>query len=124
VAAAATPQSNGYDQFAVLRFLPSAPEVGSFTASPNPVTSGSSTTLTASNITDGNAGSTINQVTFYYYDSTGTKQVLGYGTQTSPGVWTLSFTVTLAPGTYTLYAQAQDSYGVLGDPLALTLQVV
>jgi hypothetical protein len=105
------------------RYLPSESEIGSFTANPNPVTAGSVTTLTASNITDGNANSTITQVAFYYYDSTGTKQILGYGTQTSPGVWTFNFTVNLTPGPYTIYAQAEDSYGVFGDPLALTLTV-
>jgi len=108
---------------ALVRFLGSAPQVGSFTASPNPVTSGSSTTLTASNISDGNPNSTITQVAFYYIDSTGTQQVLGYGTSDGLGDWTLSFTVSLLPGTYTLYAQAQDSYGAFGDPLALTLTV-
>jgi uncharacterized delta-60 repeat protein len=113
----------GKDDFTVARYLPSAPQVGSFTASPNPVTSGTSTTLTASNITDGNPNSTITQVAFYYYDSSGSKQVLGYGTQTSPGVWTFTFTVKLPPGTYTLYAQAEDSFGVFGDPFALTLTV-
>jgi hypothetical protein len=35
----------------------------------------------------------------------------------------LNFTVNLAFGTYSLYAQAQDNYGVLGDPDALTLTV-
>jgi len=50
--------------FAVARYLPSEPEVGTFTANPNPVASGTSTTLAASNITDGNPNSTITQVTF------------------------------------------------------------
>jgi uncharacterized delta-60 repeat protein len=109
--------------YLVARFLPSAPEIGSFTANPNPVTSGSSTTLTASNISDANPGVTITQVAFYYLDSSGTKQVLGYGTQSSPGVWTLTFTVNLAPGSYTLFAQATDSNGILGDPFALALTV-
>ena len=61
---------------------------------------------------------------FYYFDSTGNKVTLGYGTQTNPGVWTFTFTVNLAPGTYTLFAEAEDSYGVFGDPffLALTVQ--
>ncbi len=110
--------------FVVARYLPSQPVIGSFTASPNPVTAGSSLTLTASNITDGNPSSTITQVTYYYIDSTGTRQVLGMGTQTSPGVWTLTFTVELASGNYTIFAQAKDSYGVFGDPLALSLQVL
>jgi uncharacterized delta-60 repeat protein len=107
----------------LVRFLGSAPQIGSFTANPNPVPSDTSTTLTASNISDGNANSTIAQVTFYYYDANGDKVVLGYGTPDGSGDWTLNFTVSLAQGTYTLYAQAQDNYGVLGDPDALTLTV-
>ena len=105
------------------------PKIGSFTASANPVTAGSSETLTASNLTDTNPGNTITQVAFYV-DSTGdgklepgSDTLLGYATQTSPGVWTFAFTVTLAPGSYTLFAQAQDSYGVFSDPLALNLIV-
>jgi hypothetical protein len=108
---------------ALARFLASAPQVGSFTASPNPVLSGSSLTLTASNITDGNPNSTVTQVAFYYIDGSGTQQLLGYGTQTSPGVWTFTFTVNLAPGTYTLAAQATDSFGAIGDPFAIALTV-
>jgi uncharacterized delta-60 repeat protein len=113
------------------RFLPSEPEIGSFTASPNPVTSGGTTTLTVSNITDGNPGVSIAQVAFYL-DSNGdgqlepgTDTLVGYATQTSPGVWpfTLS-TAGWATGNYTLFTQAQDSYGVFGDPVALSLQVL
>jgi uncharacterized delta-60 repeat protein len=110
--------------FAVARYLPSEPEVGSFTSSASTVASGSNTTLTASNIADANPNSTVTQVTFYYIDGSGTQQVLGTGTQGSGGVWTLSCTVSLAPGTYTIFAQAEDSYGVLGEALGLTLQVV
>jgi hypothetical protein len=58
-------------------------------------------------------------------DSSGNQVSLGTVTQSSGGVWTLTsanaFGLTL--GTYTLYAQAQDSYGVFGDPVALSLQV-
>jgi hypothetical protein len=99
------------------------PQIGSVTASPNPLATGSSLTLTASNISDEIPSATITQVTFYYFDGSGTKQVLGYGTQNSPGVWTLTFTVSLTSGTYTVYAQAEDNYGVSGDPLGLTLTV-
>jgi len=123
VAAGASSVSGGNNEFAVARYLPSEPEIGSFTANPNPVTSGGSLTLIVSGIADGNAGATITQVTFYYFDNSGTKQVLGNATQTSPGVWTLNFTVNLASGTYTIYAQAEDSYGVFGDPFALSLTV-
>jgi hypothetical protein len=110
--------------FAVVRFLALAPQIGAFTANPNTVTSGSSTTLTASNITDANPNSTITQMAFYYFNSCGAKVVLGYGMLTSPGAWTLNLTVNLASGNYMLYAQAQDSDGVFGDPLATTLQVM
>jgi hypothetical protein len=54
--------------------------------------------LTASNITDANPGAAITQVAFYEVIN-GTNTLLGYGTQTSPGIWTLS--VNLPPGTYT-----------------------
>jgi hypothetical protein len=58
--------SNGTkDNFLVARYLPSEPEIGPFTANPNPVTGASCTTLTASNITDGNPSSTITPVAFY-----------------------------------------------------------
>ncbi len=116
--------------FALARFLAAGPQVGSFTASPDPVTAGSSTTLAASNITDANPGAAVTRVAFYL-DSNGdgklepsTDQLLGYATQTSPGVWTFAWTVALAPGDYTLFGQAQDDDGALGDPLALTFQVL
>jgi uncharacterized delta-60 repeat protein len=114
---------NGKVDFMVARYLPSEPQIGSFTANPDQVTAGSSTILTVSNLSDGNAGSTITQVAFYA-NVNGVNTLLGYATQTSPGVWTLTSTVSLAPGSYTLTAQAQDSYGVFGDPLALTLHVM
>src|SRR5262249_61630868 len=97
------------------------PGIGACSSTRIPLTSGSTLTLTASNITDGNAGSTITQVSFYYFDGSGNKVTLGTGTQTSPGVWTLNFTVNLAAGTYTIYAQAEDSCDVLGGPFGLQL---
>src|SRR5262249_19033384 len=51
--------------FALARFLAAGPQIGSFTASPNPTSAGSDLTLTASNITDANPGATITQVAFY-----------------------------------------------------------
>jgi uncharacterized delta-60 repeat protein len=97
----------GTSGFALARFVAYGPQIGSFTASPNPVTAGSSLTLTASNISDEIPSATIMQVAFYV-DLNGTNTLLGYGTQSSAGVWTFTFTVNLAPGTYTLYAQAGD----------------
>jgi hypothetical protein len=50
--------------------------------------------------------------------------VLGYGTSDS-GAWTLAWsTMGYAAGTYTVFAQATDSYGAVGDPAALSLQLV
>jgi uncharacterized delta-60 repeat protein len=113
---------SGPQAFYLARFLGAGPQIGSFTANPNPVTAGSSLTLTASNITDANPSSTITQVAFYVQIN-GTNTLLGYGTQTSPGVWTFTFTVNLTPGSYTLLAVAEDSYGVFGDPATITLIV-
>ena len=46
---------------------------------------------------------------------------LGYGVQTSPGLWTLTFaTAGRATETCTFFAVAQDSFGVWSDPLATT----
>jgi uncharacterized delta-60 repeat protein len=119
--------TNADRKFAAVRFTgDSALQISSFTASANPVTAGSSVTLTASNLTDTNPGATINQVAFYYIDNSGNQHLLGYAAQTSPGVWTLSFspsTFSLTSGTYTLLAQDEDSYGVFSDPFALTLTV-
>jgi uncharacterized delta-60 repeat protein len=113
--------------FELARFLPGEPQIGSFTASLNPVNAGSSLTLTAGTIQDANPNAAIIQVAFYVDSNgdgvleSGTDSFLGYGVQTSPGVWTLTFsTAGLTGGTYTLFAQAEDSYDVFGDPLALT----
>jgi uncharacterized delta-60 repeat protein len=127
IAAGAT---NNYTDFITARYLV-GPQIGSFTANPSPVTAGSSVTLTASSIADGVPSSTITQVALYLdsnNDGTlepGSDTLLGYATQTSPGVWTLisSSAFGLTAGTYTLFAQAQDSAGYLGDPVALTLTV-
>jgi uncharacterized delta-60 repeat protein len=124
VEAGAFYSSNGStDSFSLARFLATGPQIGSFTASPNPATAGGSVALTASNITDANPGAAVTQVAFYVQVN-GNNTLLGYGTQTSPGVWTFAYTVNLAPGTYTLFAQAEDSYGAFGDPLAITLTVI
>jgi uncharacterized delta-60 repeat protein len=121
----------GAADFAVARYIgtTTGPQIGSFTASPNPVTSGSNTTLTAANISDADPGATVAQVAFYLDTNDdgilepGTDTLLGYGTQSSPGVWSYSFTVNQTTGSYTLFAQAEDSYGVFGDPFSLMLTV-
>jgi hypothetical protein len=121
----------GGSGFALARFLATGPQIGSFTASPNPVTGGNSLALTASNISDANPGASITGVTFYV-DSNGdgvlepgADTLLGYATQTSPGTWTFTFSTTgLTAGTYTFFAVAEDSFGVVSDPLWTTEQVV
>jgi uncharacterized delta-60 repeat protein len=123
IVTASSGNANMSSDFLLARYGPSAAQIGSFTASPDPVTAGSNVTLTASNITLADPGSTITQVAFYVQIN-GTNTLLGYGTQTGSGVWTFTFTVNLTPGTYTLFAQAQDSDGVFGDPLAASLQVL
>jgi hypothetical protein len=114
------------------RYGPSAAQIGSFTASPNPVAAGNNVTLTVSNITLADPGSTITQVAFYLdsnKDSTlepGTDELLGYGTRNADGTWTLTFSTATAgiiSGTSMLFAQAEDSDGVFSDPLALTLKL-
>src|SRR5439155_1011325 len=118
------------EDFMLARYSPSAPQIGSFTASPNPVTAGSNVTLTASNITLADPNSTITQVAFYADSNgdgvleAGTDTLLGYGIRNADGSWALTFATTgWASGAYTLFAQAQDSYAVLGGPSTLTLQV-
>jgi uncharacterized delta-60 repeat protein len=126
IVVAATPEAVGSAPFVVARFLATGPQIGSFSANAASVTVGDSVTLTAANIADGIPNGAIAQVAFYV-DSDGdgkldanTDTLLGYAIQTSPGVWTLTFTVNLAPGKYTFFAQAEDNYGVLGDPFAIT----
>jgi uncharacterized delta-60 repeat protein len=121
--------SAGRSTFALARFLAAGPQVGTFTASPNPVTAGSSVALTASNVVPLNPGTTVTQVAFYR-DSNhdglldAGDVLLGTVTQSSGGTWSLNFDTTgLAPGTDTLFAQAEDNYGAFSDPLALTLVV-
>jgi hypothetical protein len=96
--------------------------IGSFVASPNPVSTGNSLTLTASNIRVGNLRATVERVAFLV-EIDGTKKLLGYGTQTSEDTWTLNLTVSLPPGSYTLLARARDSGGASSRPVPLTLIV-
>jgi uncharacterized delta-60 repeat protein len=111
----------------LVRFLGSAPQIGSFTASPSPAPAGSSVTLTAAGISDGNPNSTTTQVAFYLDSNndgkletgSGGDQLLGYGTKQPDGSWTFNWSTTgLTAGTYTLFAQAEDSDGVFGDPFS------
>jgi uncharacterized delta-60 repeat protein len=130
VAGFAPSAKNGIPTIALARYWGDpVPVIGTLTANHNPVASGSNLTLTASNITDANPSSSITQVALYVDSSTGNGKLdtndtlLGYATQTSPGVWTYTFTVNLIAGTYTIFAQAEDSLGVFSYADALTLTV-
>jgi uncharacterized delta-60 repeat protein len=121
---------DGYDDLALARFLPPNTKICSATANPNPVPGGTTVILSASNILNSNPTSTITQVTFYL-DSNDDGMLdsgdscLGSGTQTSPGAWTFNYDTTLlTPGSYTLFVQATDSYGILSDPLVISLTVL
>jgi uncharacterized delta-60 repeat protein len=120
---------SGTNSFALARFLAAGPQVGSFAANPNPLAAGSILTLTASGVAPLNPGSTVTQVAFYQ-DINGDgvldagDALLGYGSQGGTGTWTFTFsTAGWAPGAYTLFAQAEDSYGAFSDPVALALAV-
>ena len=124
--------SSGNNNFSVARFLAAGPQIGTFTASPSPVTAGSTLTLTAGNIQDANPGASITQLAFYLDTNgdgklePGTDTLLGYGSQTSAGAWTFTFSTAaagLTSGSDTLLAQAEDSYRVFGDPFAINITV-
>jgi hypothetical protein len=115
--------------FALARFLAAGPQIDSFTASSNPVAAGSSLTLSADNITDEIPSppyTVTQQVTFYYYDTSGHKVTLGTTAPSSGGAWTLNSRTAfgLTAGTYTIYSQAEDNYGIFGDPFAISLTIL
>jgi uncharacterized delta-60 repeat protein len=116
----ATGDSNG--NFMTARYL-AGPEIGTVSQSASTVAAGGTLTLTAANLSDGDPGATITQVDFYAVDSNGNRQLLGYATQAS-GVWTLTYTVALASGQYTLFAEALGSDGILCDSAFLPLTVL
>ena len=102
------------------------PNIGTFTATPNTLKSGTATVLSASNITDPNPGETITQVAFYLDNGNytlGTEDtLLGYGTLAN-GAWTLNWTVNVVAKMYTVFAQAKNSLGILSRAAILKLTV-
>ena len=105
---------------------PGTPTIGSFSANPSSVTSGSNFTLTASNVAETNG--TISSVNFYEETNgnagyqAGSDTLIGSATQTSSGTWTLNVSSTgVSAGTYSLYAVATDASGV--NSAASTAQV-
>jgi hypothetical protein len=104
------------------------PQIGSLTASPNPVNQGSTLTLTANSVIDRYPGGSVSSVLFYL-DSNGNGRLdsgdLLVGTDTSAsGGWSLTVSTTnLATGTYTFFAQAQDNLGILSTAAATSVTV-
>jgi hypothetical protein len=98
-------------------------QVGSVAATPNPVAAGSPVTLTAGGVTTTNTGATVTTVAFYAVNDAGVAVFLGDAIRNADGTWTLTWTVNLASGQYTLLALAVDSSGSISDPLAINLDV-
>jgi hypothetical protein len=123
--------SDGSGHPFLMRFFPYKPQIGSFTANPHPVVAGADLMLTAANVVDLNPGGSVVQVAFYQDANgdgilqAGTDLLLGYGTQTSPGTWSLTYSTTgLTSGTYTFFAQVLDNHSLFSDPLATSDQVL
>ncbi len=97
-----------------------------FTA--GPAFAGSPVTLTASNFVDTNPATTTAEMAFYA-DGNGdgildplADTFLGYGSQTASGTW--AFSIAFPTGTYRLFAQVRNNFGILNDPLALDVVVL
>jgi hypothetical protein len=105
------------------------PTIGAFVANPASVTVGTTTTLTASNVTETGGSGSITGVNFYR-ESNGTSglqigsdTLVGAGT-VSGTTWTISASTTsLSAGTYTFYAVATDSNGKSSTVASTTLTV-
>jgi PKD repeat protein len=102
---------------------------------PGPVPQGASVLLTAGNVYDYSPTGTITQVAFYIAPlggsssfSTTTDTLLGYGAASTVANanhnWALTISTSgMAPGTYTIFAVAEDASGVFSDPIATTLTI-
>lgn len=107
---------------------PAAPTIGSFTASPSPVTAGSLITLGAVNVVK--TGGAISKVIFYHESNgvpglqIGSDDALGIGTQGGSSWYLSSDTSGLAAGTQTYYAVASDTFGVNSATSSTTLQII
>jgi uncharacterized delta-60 repeat protein len=117
-----TPSGSSTSYLALARFLPPDTKIGSFTASPNPVTAGSFVTLTVSGILNSNPTSTIGSIVFYLDGVGGTPLTVSLISNRN-GTWTYSFDTTGLSGPHTIYAEAVDSSNAFSDPVSVTLTV-
>lgn len=119
-----------FANFELARILAAGPQVGSFTASPDPVTAGSTLTLSAAGVVALNPGGSVTRVAFCRDADgdgrlTASDTLLGYGILTSPRTWSFTFsTAGLTAGETSFFAVAEDSFGVLGDPFSITATVI
>ncbi len=105
------------------------PTIGGFAVSPTTAPTGTSVTLTATNVAE--AGGALAAVDFYLESNgasglqIGSDTLVGAGTQNGT-TWSLSgiSTTGLAPGTYTFYAVATDSLGNNSSVSSATLTLV
>jgi hypothetical protein len=107
----------------------SAPSIGTFTASPNPVTPGTNIMLTAGSGAD--PDSSLSSVSFYLESNGIPGLQVGAGgdtlisTVSGASGWTTSFSTTGSPyGALMFYAQATDSLGAMSAPLVATDSIV
>ncbi len=106
------------------------PAIGSFAISPSAVVSGTTVTLTASNVQEINGAGTISTVNFYRETNgssglqIGSDTLIGTGTQNGT-TWTITAsTASFAARNYTYYAVATDSANVSSSPSVAALTVV
>jgi hypothetical protein len=103
-----------------------APTIAAVSDSPDPVTTGSSLTLTATGATDSDG--TVAKVSFYRESNatsglqagTGGDTLIGTDATSSDGFKTTFATTGLAAATYTYYAQATDNAGVTSAAVSCT----
>jgi hypothetical protein len=118
--AAASGTSNGTDDSMLARFLPSQPEIGSFTASPNLVTAGSQST-TAAGTTTGTESGIAGTVHFTSSDSTATLPANYTFTAADAGVHTFVNVILRKRGKQTLsVTDTQNSALTATDSISVT----
>lgn len=116
--------------FELARILAAGPVIGSFAASPNPVNAGSNLTLTAADVIALNPGSSVTRLAFYLDSDrdgrlTISDRLLAYGVLIGTRTWALTFSTDgLSPEEWSFFAVAEDSFGVLCDPIVITASVI
>jgi hypothetical protein len=110
------------DVYAKRYSLDATPTVGALTNNPDPVASGNSLTLSASNVTDDGS---VSSVSFYRESNNepglqfgpGGDALVGSTSTNNGGFWLINISTTgLSAGTYTYYAQATDDAALTGAP--------